>query len=251
MYWWLSDCSTYQYGGMGCSCCIVILYWAGQAMTWHTQIPPILGPVTFSSWSTRTVLSQTTLDPTVRISSMLKQWMNPPPPLPLICLMMQYYSLTQWCQFMCVPVFNTFRSRQNGCHFADDTFKRIFLNENIKISIKISRKFVPKVPINNNPALVLIMAWRRPGDKPLSETMMVRLPTQICVTRPQWVNMWALVIPGSSTSRYVDFIQGALCPAQLCFCPTPFVLDLLWSIEHSRNHWFQFIASLTHQTKSA
>ena len=31
------------------------------------------------------------------------------------------------------------------------------------------------------------MAWRRPGDKPLSEPMMVRLPTQICVTRPQWV----------------------------------------------------------------
>ena len=32
------------------------------------------------------------------------------------------------------------------------------------------------------------MAWRRPGDKPLSEPMMVSLPTHICVTRPQWVN---------------------------------------------------------------
>ena len=32
------------------------------------------------------------------------------------------------------------------------------------------------------------MAWRRPGDKPLSETMMVSSPTHICVTRPQWVN---------------------------------------------------------------
>ena len=31
------------------------------------------------------------------------------------------------------------------------------------------------------------MAWRRPGDKPLSEAMMVNLPTYICVTRPQWV----------------------------------------------------------------
>ena len=30
-------------------------------------------------------------------------------------------------------------------------------------------KFVSKVPINNIPALVQIMAWRRPGDKPLSE----------------------------------------------------------------------------------
>ena len=34
------------------------------------------------------------------------------------------------------------------------------------------------------------MAWRRPGDKPLSEPMMVSLPTHICVTWPQWVNTW-------------------------------------------------------------
>ena len=32
------------------------------------------------------------------------------------------------------------------------------------------------------------MAWRRPGDKPLSEPMMVSLPRHICITRPQWVN---------------------------------------------------------------
>ena len=79
------------------------------------------------------------------------------------------------------------RPRQNGRRFADDTFKRIFFNENVRILIKISLKFVPKGPINKNPALVQIMAWRRPGDKPLSEPMMVFLLTHICVTRPQWV----------------------------------------------------------------
>ena len=47
--------------------------------------------------------------------------------------------------------------------------------------------FAPSGQINNIPALVQIMAWRRPGDKPLSETMMVSLLTHICVTRPQWV----------------------------------------------------------------
>ena len=47
--------------------------------------------------------------------------------------------------------------------------------------------FLMQGPINNIPALVQIMAWRRPGDKPLSGPMMVRLPTHICVTRPQWV----------------------------------------------------------------
>ena len=51
-------------------------------------------------------------------------------------------------------LFNTLRPRQNGRHFPDDTFKRIFLNENVRISIKISLKFVPKGPINKIPALV-------------------------------------------------------------------------------------------------
>ena len=82
---------------------------------------------------------------------------------------------------------NSLRPRQNGRLFADDTFKRIFLNENIRISTKNSLKFVPKGLINNIPALVLIMAWRRPGDKPLSEPMLVRSLTHICVTRPQWI----------------------------------------------------------------
>ena len=83
---------------------------------------------------------------------------------------------------------NTWRPRQNGRHFADVIFKRIFLNENARISIEMSFKFVLRVLINNIPASFQIMAWRRPGDKPLSEPMMVILQTHICVARPQWVN---------------------------------------------------------------
>ena len=83
---------------------------------------------------------------------------------------------------------NTLRPRQNERHFADDIFTCIFLNENAWIPIKISLKFIPKGPINNIPALVLIMAWRRPGDKPLSEPIMVSLKAHICVTGPQWVD---------------------------------------------------------------
>ena len=85
---------------------------------------------------------------------------------------------------------NILRPRQNGRHFTDDTFKRIFLNKTFRISIKISLKFVPKGPINNISALVQIIAWLRSGDKPLSEPLMVRLLTHICVTRPQWVQVW-------------------------------------------------------------
>ena len=63
---------------------------------------------------------------------------------------------------------NTLRLRQNGRHFADDTFKCFFLNKNVWILINCSLKFVPEGPINPLPALVQIMAWRRRGDKPLS-----------------------------------------------------------------------------------
>ena len=37
--------------------------------------------------------------------------------------------------------------------------------------MNISLKFVSHGTINNIPALVQIMAWRRSGDKPLSEPM--------------------------------------------------------------------------------
>ena len=49
------------------------------------------------------------------------------------------------------------------------------MEENLSISIEISLKFMPMGPINNIPSLVQIMALSRPGNKPLSETMMVSL----------------------------------------------------------------------------
>ena len=43
------------------------------------------------------------------------------------------------------------------------------------ILIKISLKFVPKGPIDNDSlALVQVMAWRRIGIQPLSEPMLTR-----------------------------------------------------------------------------
>ena len=99
---------------------------------------------------------------------------------------MKWNYICQWW-WLCLCL-NTLRPRQNGRHFADDTFKRIFVNENVIILIEISQKFAPKGPINNIPPLVQVMAWRRPGDKPLFEPMLICLPTHICVTRPQWVN---------------------------------------------------------------
>ena len=97
---------------------------------------------------------------------------------------------------------NTFRPTQNGHHFPDDSFKRIFLNENVGISINISLKFVPKGPINNILALVQIMAWRRLGDKPLSEPIVLNLLTHICVTRPQWVEFGIVFSGNYDVNKY-------------------------------------------------
>ena len=110
-----------------------------------------------------------------------------------------------------IALVNTLRSRQNGRHFADDIFKCVFLNENVWIPVTISLKYAPKGPINNIPALVQIMAWRRSGDKPLSELMMVELLTQICVTRPQWVNTmdtrtkWGILKPTFASMKIFLF----------------------------------------------
>ena len=105
--------------------------------------------------------------------------------VPLSLLYMQHHTISKLF-IKILNRINTLRPRRNFGHFAD-IVKCIFLNENAWISLKILLKFVHKVWINIL-ALVQIMAWRRPGDKLLSEPMMVNLLTHICVTQPQWVN---------------------------------------------------------------
>ena len=58
--------------------------------------------------------------------------------------------------------------------FADDILKCIFVNENSRIPIEISLKFVPRSLIDYKPALVQVMAWCRTGDKPLPEPMLTQ-----------------------------------------------------------------------------
>ena len=57
----------------------------------------------------------------------------------------------------------------------DDICKCIFLNENDRILIQISMKFVLKGLIDNQSALGQVMGWRRMGHKPLSEPMMTQV----------------------------------------------------------------------------
>ena len=101
-----------------------------------------------------------------------------------ICIEIQQFSFKEmhlkmssgnWRQFSLR--LNVFRRRHFWVHF---------LEQNAWISLKFSLKFLSRVPVNNIPALVQVMAWCRLGDKSLSEPMIVGLLTHICVTRPQW-----------------------------------------------------------------
>ena len=78
--------------------------------------------------------------------------------------------------------FNTLRSRQKGTPFRRRHFQVHYLERNVWIPIELSLKLVLKGPIKDIPALVKIMAWRRP-----SLYLEQWFPMQICVTQPQWV----------------------------------------------------------------
>ena len=81
----------------------------------------------------------------------------------------------------------TLKQKHNGRHFPDDTFKWIFLNENVWISIKISLKFVPRGPINNIPTLV---QTRRQAIIWTNYGLVCWCIYASLDTRPQWVNMF-------------------------------------------------------------
>ena len=66
---------------------------------------------------------------------------------------------------------NTLVPRQNGHHFAGDSFKCVSLNENVWISLIISLRFVSVGQIQFS-VLIQVMAWCQTGVKPLSELMM-------------------------------------------------------------------------------
>ena len=74
-----------------------------------------------------------------------------------------------------IPGFLTLPSpRQNGRHFADDILKYIFMNEKSCILIKNSLFFLLRVQLAITQHWFYMMAWRRPGDEPLSEPILSR-----------------------------------------------------------------------------
>ena len=113
---------------------------------------------------------------------------------------------------------------------ADDIFKCIFVNENDRIPIRISLKFVPRCPFDNKAALVQVMDWHRTGAKPLPEPMMTqsklvqvmawcsqatshylsqcwpRLMSFYGVTRPQCVKALHAIYFNRNKNMYLQFL---------------------------------------------
>ena len=81
----------------------------------------------------------------------------------------QYVVYLDWlCRVYCaylekidhiIAELNTLRPRKYGRHFPDDICKRIFLNDNIRISINISLNLVPYGPIDYKSAII----WTNDG----------------------------------------------------------------------------------------
>ena len=79
--------------------------------------------------------------------------------------------------------------------FSRRHFEMNFLEWNVWIWMQMSLKFVPRVQLT----ISHIVSVGRPGDKPSSETMMVSLLTQICITQSQWANYVTQYCHRSST----------------------------------------------------
>ena len=95
-----------------------------------------------------------------------------------------------------------------------------FFNENIRISTQNSLKFVPKGLINIIPALVLIMAWHWPGDKPLSEPMLVISLSSLGLNELNRIIICSgnvLSTPNKQQNKLLCFSQPSL-QKQLCKC---------------------------------
>ena len=137
-----------------------------------------------------------------------------------------------WYQFKCV---NTLRPIKNGRYFADDTFKRIFLNENVIFLSKFHWSLFLRVQ------LTISIIGSENGDKPLSELMMVKIRTHICVTWPQWVKHALQIAYFRFCFFYLDAVQNIhhavllyfVCCLVLCFIYTPCGSQLLCQLTKS------------------
>ena len=94
-------------------------------------------------------------------------------------------------------------------------FASAFMNEKSCIIIKISLKFIPKGPIDNNAVLVQMMAWCRIGDKPL-------LTNAVLI---HW-RIYAALLGGDELIEIARFMMGIFCTACTFVVPECLIVDI-------------------------
>ena len=70
---------------------------------------------------------------------------------------------------------NALRSEQNGCRFEHNIFNYIFVEENLCILVQIRLTFVLKGLIDNELALIQVMAWYQTGNRPFTEPLLIKI----------------------------------------------------------------------------
>ena len=117
------------------------------------------------------------------------------------------------CSCKCVSVKEmqlTHRGRGKSATIWQTTFSNAFSwMKMYEFRLRFPWIFFPKIQINNIPALIQIMAWRWPRDKPLFEQMMISLLTHVCVTRPQCVHRWAKGCTVKTPYNTAPYITGS------------------------------------------
>ena len=126
--------------------------------------------------------------------------------MPIVCIYHQKCYPINWSPFLLTPPPPPPPpppEQQNGRHFRAQHvyFKRIFLDGNITISIKIPLKNIPMGSNDNKSALVRVKAWRRTGDKPLPEQMLTQFTDAYMRHWGRWLmafcmHHWPLCVVG-------------------------------------------------------
>ena len=103
------------------------------------------------------------------------------------------------------------------------------MNEKFCISIKISRRFVPKGPIDNYLALVYILEWRRIGDKPSM--------TDLCGTRGTCVKECFNNLLPLEKSRFLDQRSDRIIVELVKTCQERYI-SLLQNVKTVCRNWY-------------
>ena len=114
---------------------------------------------------------------------------------------------------------------------ADDIFICIFLNGNYRIQFQISLKYIPRSPIDNKPALVQVMAWRRIGlymIQTYADLVSIRTFGNRCLSAIGGGNRWSRFAGWVQLSAEAAWPPRSTASATLCAQATMWLMIMIY-----------------------